>query len=128
MKTIRCNIHLESFDIKAANDLSKDSLKLSGEYTFKYDYPLSNNAAFKHKLTNKMTAANILLTAKNDYARIYNEEDTATKVKPGLIPGMLNRNETDGPYGIWGHSIGDLFFEGIKINEKKKEITFDIGS
>jgi len=41
---------------------------------------------------------------------------------------LLNRNETDGKYGIWGHDIGDLWLEGIYYNPQTKTVTLSIGS
>ena len=42
---------------------------------------------------------------------------------PGHIQGMLNRESSDGPYGIWGHDIGDLVLGGVTDNG---DGTFDL--
>ncbi len=34
--------------------------------------------------------------------------------------GFLNRHQTDGVYGIWGHDIGDLCIEGLSYDSNKK--------
>lgn len=135
IKTLSCNFQVEAYTAtigyagtEFSKKLSKDPLGITGEYTFKYDYPLSNEAAFVHPITKDMTWANILALAKKDYKRIYKEEDDSTKVKPGNIPGMLNRNKTNGKWGIWGHDIGDLFFEGVRIDTTRKTVSFAIGS
>ena len=94
-----------------------------GTYEFQYDYPLSKVAKFKHKLTSKTSGRNILRYAARDYKKIYAAEED-----PGYIPGMFNRSSSDGPYGIWGHYMGDLFFEGIYIDPVKKVVTFGMGS
>lgn len=31
-------------------------------------------------------------------------------------------------YGVWGHSIGELFLEGVAINHETKQISIDMGS
>jgi hypothetical protein len=98
-----------------------------GEYEFQYDYPLSTTAKFKHKLTPKTSGRNILRYAARDYKKIYDIEDGKAG-DPGYIKGMLNRNESDGPFGIWGHYMGDLFFEGIHIDPAKKIVRFFMGS
>jgi len=135
---VYCNLHLCSFDINTTeeayksrcdNPPSSEPLNLTeAEYTFEYDYPLENTAKFTRKLTPTMSALDLLAFGKEDYQHIYKEEDAASNIPPGNIPGMLNRNSTDGPYGIWGHDIGDLYFEGIEINIKQKKVKFWIGS
>ncbi|KAN0003991.1 hypothetical protein ACTFIZ_010164 [Dictyostelium cf. discoideum] len=46
------------------------------------------------------------------YQYMYEKEDEAVG-NPGHIPGMLNRAKSSGPYGIWGHDIGDLVYNGL---------------
>lgn len=135
IKSLSCNLHVSSYTAtqgyagtEFSKKISKDPLGLAGEFTFKYDYPLNTTAKFVHTLKKNMNFANILSLAKKDYQRIYREEDESTKVKPGNIPGMLNRNSTDGKWGIWGHGIDDLYFEGVRIDTVRKTVTFDIGS
>ena len=128
---ISCNVHASSFvkgDEEAEyDDVSelKTPLALVGEYTFVYTYPLSTEARFDHVLTSTMTGEDLLVLARADYERIYREEEAAVG-NPGHIPGMLNRAVSAGPYGIWGHDFGDLYFEGIEIDGG--EISFGMGS
>lgn len=130
---IDCSIHISSFLANKPKGEYDEypkpgSLNLEpGDYVFKYDYPLSTPAEFKRKLSSKTSARSILRFAARDYKRIYDLEDGKVG-KTGTIPGMYNRNTSDGPYGIWGHYMGDLFFEGIYINVDKRLITFCIGS
>lgn len=42
--------------------------------------------------------------------------------------GFVNRNKTNGKYGIWGHDIEDLAIERINYDENKNLITLFIGS
>ena len=42
------------------------------------------------------------------YQQIYAEEDRSSAEPAGTIPGLFNRNRTEGTYGIWGHGLGDL--------------------
>jgi len=103
-------------------------LGLSGKYTFEYDYPLSHTAKFRHDLTEEMDAKELLALGHADYVCIYQEEDHSVGHKTGMIPGMLNRQQSNGSHGIWGHVIEDLVFEAIHIDRKKKTITFGMGS
>jgi len=130
---ISCNTHASSFtkggDRQEYDDVEKlaPAVGLDGEYTFNYDYPLSRIASFKHILTPDMTGEDLLVLGREDYERIYKEEHEAD-CDPGHAPGMLNRQRSQGPYGIWGHDICDLYFEGIDINPDSKTIEFSMGS
>jgi hypothetical protein len=132
-KTLDCNLHVVSFlNNKPKGEYDEyppaGSLDLpEGKYEFHYDYPLSTKAVFKRKLKSKTSGRNILRYAAKDYKKIYDIEDGKVG-NPGNIPGMLNRASSNGPFGIWGHDIGDLYFEGIYIDLDKKVITFGMGS
>lgn len=129
MKIEKCNIHLCSYlenKPKGEYDIYPDPGPLNlqaGTYTFIYDYPLDREAKFKRKITPKTSARNLLRFGARDYKKIYDAEKD-----PGYIPGMFNRSRSDGPYGIWGHYMGDLFFEGILIDEHNKTVRFSMGS
>lgn len=128
-----CNNHVESFTRdEALNDeyspLTEDALNIpAGEYTFVYTYPLSREAKFKHTLDPSINLIQLLLRAKGDYEMIYALEENAAG-NPGHIPGMLNRQASDGPYGIWGHDLSDLYFESVEVDTKKMIVSFGIGS
>lgn len=130
---IKCNTHAASFvkgtKPSAYDDVAalKHKLMLEGEYTFDYDYPLSNKASFKHTITPDMTGEDLLVIARADYERIYREEE-GDDGDPGHIPGMFNRARSCGRYGIWGHDFSDLYFEGISINTITKQVELNMGS
>ena len=42
--------------------------------------------------------------------------------------GCLNRNQTNGIYGIWGHDIGDLVIECITYCPETKIVSMSIES
>lgn len=118
------NLDEESYEDK----LSEKPLKIpAGTYTFVYHYPLTTKAQFQHPITPKTSIIDVLLLAKADYQAIYDAEESKSG-NPGYIPGMLNRQVSKGPYGIWGHDMSDLYFEGVKVNTKKMTVTFSIGS
>lgn len=48
------------------------------------------------------------------YVKIYESEND-----PGHIPGMLNRAESVGDYGIWGHDMSDLILNAVYLPEGK---------
>ena len=84
----------------------------SSEITLVIDYPLNKPAKFKLKSSEKgFTKKQLVLEISKKYREIYEFEESSAKTK--TIPvekreGLINRNQTDGKYGIWGHDIGDL--------------------
>ncbi len=83
------------------------------------DYPLNKPASSVLKnSTNGFTKKELILEISKKYHEIYNEEENTSKIK--TVPlnqrkGIINRNETDGKYGIWGHDIGDLDLSTIEV-------------
>lgn len=104
-----------------------------GEYTFLYDYPLENEARFIETLPVDATYLDLMRLGLKHYRAIYAEEEATTPVlaqdsqQIGSLT-LMNRTRTKGKYGIWGHVLNDLFFEGICIDMKQRVITFNIGS
>ncbi len=93
--------------------LGKDEIITHGkEATVIFNYPLSGEFKFEFKNSQgKITRKEFASFIQSTYRRIYDEESS----KPvENIPGMWNRQKTDGPYGIWGHHIGDLVIEGVQ--------------
>ena len=118
----------EESGLKEINDNSPDEVILppDEEYTLIIDYPL--NIPFMTKLESGekgMTRRQVVEFVIGCYKRIYKEEDGTTKVKAGLIPGMVNRNETNGKYGIWGHGISDLILHTLYVDGNKLSISCD---
>jgi len=136
MKSLSCNNHVNSFTAEDAanpeedyiNPISKDPVGFKrGVYLFVFDYPLSREAHFPHELTPEMSWIDLLLLAQADYKEIYRREDEECG-PTGNIPGMLNRASSDGPFGIWGHDISDLYFESVEVDEERCIVNFGIGS
>lgn len=95
------------------------------EITIKYDYPLDGTFKFTHESRSKRgwTRVAVFKAIQSDYRKMY-----ATEEDPGHLPGMLNRAASEGPYGIWGHDIGDLVIEGVSYNPKTHMVSLSIGS
>jgi hypothetical protein len=73
------------------------------------DYPVTNSAEYKHENPGGFTRKLLAELIAGDYQLMYDEEEKTTVIQPGtLAPFLINRNQTDGRYGIWGHDIGDL--------------------
>ncbi|WP_310555646.1 hypothetical protein [Flavobacterium sp.] len=105
------------------------------EITLNIDYPLNKPAKLVLKSSAKgFTKKQLVLEISKKYNEIYNEEEKTAKTKTIPIDkreGLINRNETDGKYGIWGHDIGDLDLSSIEVyrtKEGKIEIILGIES
>ncbi len=92
---------------------------------FNITYPLK--VIVEKELKNINSIGELLWEISQTYKKIYDEENKSTTISPGYIPGMMNRNKTNGKYGIWGHDLGDLVFEGIEIYDNGT-IDFFVGS
>jgi len=110
----------EAEDIIDADEIVTDRDSILINFT----YPLSRKVSFSfhQKRPGGFTRLDFYQCVLAGYHRIYNEEHKAVG-DPGHIQGMLNRESSDGPYGIWGHDIGDLVLEGVTDNG---DGTFDL--
>jgi hypothetical protein len=96
------------------------------EINIEYSYPLSNSVIFSFITNNQLgfTRAELAKKICDCYKQIYDAEDAVGY--PGHIPGMLNRNESNGQYGIWGHDIGDLLLHSVyQVNDNLFKLGVD---
>lgn len=89
----------------------------------RYDYPLKGKHVFEYENTQGFTRKELALLISSQYHEIYEKEE-AEVGNPGYIPGMLNRKASHGPYGIWGHDLGDLVLHTV---EKGKDGIYNLG-
>jgi len=119
-----------SFSSSAELHLDRTEVILpKGIYTLKIDYPLS--IPFKVKINSKgMTREQVIQEVVKRYKQVYREEDKSSKIKPllrkdgGNAP-LLNRQQTDGKYGIWGHVLSDLILHTLYIRGKTLTVGVD---
>lgn len=128
---MKCNIHLGTWldqldgrkrplrETKLLLDLGElDPNKLISQdaITVLFDYPLDRAVIFE--CPGPVTVKDLITFVARTYEHIYKEEDRSASAPAGqAAPGLLNRGTTDGRYGIWGHSLGDLFLEGFELGE-----------
>lgn len=74
-------------------------------------YPLTNQAIIKFECNKPVTNSMLLFLFTNAYQIAYAIEESDDR-DPGLMPGMFNRAKSNGRFGIWGHVIGDLCYNG----------------
>ena len=86
------------------------------------DYPVTGIWEFKITSTNSegFTRAGLAEEISRVYQFLYSEEERTTKIK--VVPSeqrkkLLNRNRTNGKYGIWGHDIGDLDLHTVELHK-----------
>jgi len=82
------------------------------------DYPVSVPCVMEFTLCkNKkdITFGELLYIYTVGYQLMYISEETEEQSNHNVepIPGMLNRSSTNGMFGIWGHYITDLVYNGI---------------
>lgn len=87
------------------------------------DYPLNNPTTVALSNSKGFTRKDLILAISKQYHKIYAEEEATAKTK--TIPyekrtGLINRNPTDGKYGIWGHDLSDLVLSGIEVHRTKE--------
>lgn len=111
-KSFSFNIHIIDKTHKNWPDSNK-IMQLSPLLQFSIDYPLNKPKSIDvvHHDGSAWTQKQFVDEVCKQYKEVYAEEDAAVG-DPGHIDGMLNRQQSNGPHGIWGHDIGDLYLEG----------------
>jgi len=83
------------------------------------DYPLTKPASFTLESVSKSFSRKELIKAISEkYHEVYAEEEKSTKTE--IVPrdkreGIINRNETNGKYGICCHDLSDLDLSSIDV-------------
>ena len=108
--------------------IDPDKLVINDEkIKIRFTYPLSSEQIFIYENKGGFTRLDVYRCIYEGYKKIYDEEEEAVG-DPGIYGNVLNRKRSDGPYGIWGHYIGELWIEGITYNTQTKTIDMFIGS
>lgn len=105
------------------------------EITKIIDYPLNKPTSFVLRNSkNGFTKKELILEISKKYHEIFTVEETTATIKtipPDKRKKIMNRNETNGNYGIWGHDIGDLDLSSIEVYKSesgKIQIILDVYS
>jgi hypothetical protein len=83
------------------------------------DYPLTKPASFTLESVSKSFSRKELIKAISEkYHEVYAGEEKSTKTE--IVPrdkreGLINRNETNGKYGICCHDLSDLDLSSIDV-------------
>ena len=114
-------ISLENPNSEISNLVGADDIIIKeNKINILFDYPLNKPVSFEFNNEKGFTRKDLILIINKKYHEIYDEEEKSAKTK--TIPaekrtGLINRNETDGKFGIWGHDLSDLDLSGIEIHQ-----------
>jgi len=97
------------------------------EIEITFDYPLGHEVTLKFRNQGGFNRRDFLRAVAQGYRQIYREEDEAVGDPGQVSDTCINRGFSKGPHGIWGHYMGDLFFEGY-AQPKPGKFTLSIGS
>lgn len=118
-------IKLEKTEAELERLVSPDEVAVPHKrVTILIDYPLNRPALFEiESETNGFSRKQLAIEISKKYEAIYVEEEKSASKK--TIPmeqrkGMINRNETDGKYGIWGHDLSDLVLSEVEVRKNSE--------
>lgn len=89
--------------------------------TLLIDYPLNIPATFELSTSEKgFSRKQLILEISKRYHEVYKEEEASATEKTTPLDkrkGLINRNETNGKYGVWGHDLSDLDLSSIEVHK-----------
>jgi len=117
-------VSLENPESDIRNMRNPDEIVLAAtQLTLVLNYPLSKEWEFpvKSQSPKGFSRAELARLISETYKAVYAEEERTSKVQvvpPDQRTGLINRNKTDGKYGIWGHDLGDLVLHTVEATKK----------
>jgi len=134
------NIKFEYVSLESPDDdiekLDNKDDHIGEKFIFDITYPLENSVEFKLENNEGLTLGQVIKAISNEYHRIYKEEEETSELKTESISDrtkgacmLINRAETNGKYGIWGHGIGDLVMHTLYFKEIDNDgyVHYDLG-
>jgi len=121
-------ISVKNPEAEIDNLIGKDEIVIHADSVILIiDYPLNFPVEIKMKSNNSkgFTRKELAQKISHHYNEIYKEEEESAKVKTTPIEerqGIINRNQTDGKYGIWGHDIDNLDLSAAFITKAENGI------
>jgi hypothetical protein len=85
--------------------------------TISFDYPFDDSNFFSFENPKGFSRIDLARIVCEQYKKMYQEERETTEIPEGKIQGMLNRNKTNGKYGIFGHDLEDLVLHSVIRDE-----------
>ena len=135
-------IHIASYNPIIWQDALSDPSEIvieDDEITIIFDYPLKCEFPLNFRSAGGFSRRSLIEKIVNTYKTIYETEENTTTLPietqaeraKRLGSGrchLVNRANTDGTYGIWGHGLSDLFIEEITYIPKDCVVRLGIGS
>jgi hypothetical protein len=89
------------------------------------DYPLNKPDTFL--LTSKVgfSKKSLVENISKRYKQLYREEEESASIKTVPLEArmnLMNRNQTNGRYGIWGHDLSDMALSSIEVYKANNKI------
>ena len=118
-------ISIKNPELEIGNLIGKDEIVIKNNVaTLIIDYPLGKPVEIniKSKTNTGFKKRELAEIVSREYHRIYKEEEESAKIKTTSLEereGLINRNQTNGKYAIWGHDIDDLDLSGIIVRKTK---------
>ena len=116
-------VSISNYEVQQPLLIKPDELVIqSSKISILIDYPLKKPVMFEVVSDNGFTRSELGKEISTLYKKIYSEEESTSSER--IIPlserkGIINRNETNGKYGIWGHDIEDLDLGSAVIRKTK---------
>lgn len=120
-------------ELDNSNKKANEKLSLNVKYVVAViTYPIENPALFKFDCSNiELTYGKLLYLYTYAYQLMYKLEDEDVGAPTENIPGLLNRGKSEGRFGIWGHDISDLIYNGnstLRFTHDTVICEFDVDS
>ncbi len=87
-----------------------------------YGYPLKEQYMVEYSSDSGFTRKQLAEFISSTYQQIYRDELSSSTVNVKTMKerkatqnGLMNRNKTNGTYGIWGHDLSDLVLHTLGI-------------
>ena len=87
-----------------------------------FDYPLDNPTTREISTSDEGFSRRQLIDLIGKfYEEIYDEEEASATIKtlPMSDRKIMNRNRSDGIYGIWGHDLDDIAISGVEARRTR---------
>jgi hypothetical protein len=112
-------INIVSREAEVEGLIDPDSLALNyPNAKIVFDYPLANPTTRDISTSGEgFSRRELVELIGRFYEEIYEEEEASATTKTLSMSErkIMNRNQTDGIYGIWGHDLDDIALSGVEV-------------
>lgn len=117
-------VNIEKPQEEIPNLVGKDEIVIKQtDINVMIDYPLTHPYGFSLTSKDGFSRKELLTEISKHYFNVYAEEEKTATIKTIPIDKrtkLINRNKTNGKFGIWGHDIADLILTEILVYKSEK--------